>query len=111
MRWPICGGGTRQVDGVQLEGQPPCRTERPASRQTRVRLLHQDLGSGLCRDGSDALLLPPQHHQGTLWALPAGDGSGNTHAELFTAFLIVGDGFTDHHCSSDISRLRVSACE
>lgn len=78
VRWPVRGGRARQVDGVQLEGQPPRRAERPASSQTGVRLLHQIVGPGLRWDRSDALLLPPQHHQGTLRALPAGDGSGNT---------------------------------
>lgn len=43
------------------------------------------MGAGLRRDRGDALLLPPQHHQGTLRALSAGDGSGNTYTELFRA--------------------------
>ncbi len=81
------------MDGVQLEGQPPRRTERPTARQTGVRLFHQNMGAGLRRDRGYALLLPPQHHQGTLRAVPAGDGSGNTHTELFRAFLIDGGWF------------------
>lgn len=85
--WPIRGGRARQVDGVQLQGQPPRRAEWPAARQTGVRLFHQNMGAGLRRDRGDALLLPPQHHQGTLRALPAGDGSGNSHTELFRAVL------------------------
>lgn len=76
MRRPVRGGGARPVDGVQLEGQPARRAERPAARQAGVRLLHQDVGAGLRRDGGDALLLPAQHHPGTLRPLPAGDGSG-----------------------------------
>lgn len=82
MRRALRGGGARQVDGVQLEGQPPRRAKRPAPRQTGVRLFYQNMGPGLCRDRGDALLLPPQHHQGTLRALPAGDGSGNTHRNV-----------------------------
>ena len=84
---PVRGGGARQVDGVQLEGEPPRRAERPTARQTGVRLFHQNMGAGLRRDGGDAVLLPPQHHPGTLRALPAGDGSGNSHTEIFSSEL------------------------
>lgn len=78
VQWSICGVRTWPVDSLQFQGQPPCCTKWPTTCQTRVRLFHQNMGAGLHRDGGNALLLPPQHHQGTLRAIPAGDGPGNS---------------------------------
>lgn len=79
VRWALSGGRARQVDRVQLQGQPAGGAERPAARQARVRLLHQDVGTGLRGDRGDAVLLPAQRHQGAIWAVLAGDGPGSAH--------------------------------
>lgn len=101
MQWSICGVRTWPVVSVQFEGQPPCCTKWPTTCQTRVRLFHQNMGAGLHRDRGNALLLPPQHHQGTLRAIPAGDEPGNSCVKLFKAFI----SDLEHFCIFDRSRL------